>query len=139
MFALAFLALLIEAVMGYPGWMARSVGHPVMWMGRLIGFLDGALNHDSMTNASRKAAGAFSLLIVIGITGGAALVLERGLFRLPFGVVAAALAASALLAQRSLHDHVANVAAALEREGLAAGRKAVSHLVGRDTDELEEA
>jgi adenosylcobinamide-phosphate synthase len=139
MFALAFLALLIEAVMGYPGWMVRSVGHPVMWMGGLIGFLDGALNHDSMTNASRKAAGVFSLLIVIGVAGGAALVLERGLLRLPFGVVAAALAASTLLAQRSLHDHVANVAAALEQEGLAAGRKAVSHIVGRDTDKLDEA
>jgi adenosylcobinamide-phosphate synthase len=139
MFALAFLALLIEAVMGYPGWMVRSVGHPVMWMGRLIGYLDGALNHDSITNASRKAAGVFSLLIVIGIAGGAALVLERGLLQLPFGVVAAALAASTLLAQRSLHDHVANVAAALEQEGLAAGRKAVSHIVGRDTEELDEA
>jgi adenosylcobinamide-phosphate synthase len=139
MFALAFLALLIEAVMGYPGWMVRSVGHPVMWMGGLIGFLDGALNHDSMTNASRKAAGVFSLLIVIGIAGGAAFVLERGLLRLPFGVVAAALAASTLLAQRSLHDHVADVAAALEQESLAAGRKAVSHIVGRDTDKLDEA
>jgi adenosylcobinamide-phosphate synthase len=139
MFALAFLALLIEAVMGYPGCMVRSIGHPVMWMGRLIGRLDSALNHDSMTDASRKAVGAFSLLIVIGVTGGAALVLERGLLWLPFGVVVAALAASALLAQRSLHDHVAAVAAALEREGLAAGRKAVSHIVGRDTGVLDEA
>jgi adenosylcobinamide-phosphate synthase len=136
---MVFLALLIEAVMGYPDWLVRSAGHPVMWMGRLIGFLDGALNHDCMTSASRKAAGVASLLIVIGIAGGAALILGLGLFRLPFGIVLAALAASTSLAQRSLHDHVARVAAALEREGLAAGRKAVAHIVGRDTHALDEA
>jgi adenosylcobinamide-phosphate synthase len=138
-FLLVFLALLIEAVMGYPDWLVRSAGHPAMWMGRLIGFLDGVLNHDGMTRASRRAAGVASLLIVISITGGAALVLGLGLFRLPFGIVLAALAASTLLAQRSLHDHVARVAMALEREGVAAGRKAVAHVVGRDTQALDEA
>jgi adenosylcobinamide-phosphate synthase len=139
MFALVCLALLIEAVIAYPGSLVRSVGHPVMWMGRLIAILDGALNHDCMTNASRRAAGVFSLLIAIGIVGGAAFLLELGLLRLPFGVAAAALAASSLLAQRSLHEHVARVAAALEQEDLAAGRKAVSHIVGRDTEALDEA
>jgi adenosylcobinamide-phosphate synthase len=139
MFTLVFLALLIETVMGYPDWLVRSIGHPVMWMGRLIEFLDGALNHDRMTSASRRAAGAAALLIAIGMTGIAAFGLEQGLLRLPLGVVPAALAASTLLAQRSLHDHVACVAAALEREGLAAGRKAVAHIVGRDTQALDEA
>jgi adenosylcobinamide-phosphate synthase len=43
------------------------------------------------------------------------------------------------LAQRSLHDHVARVAAALEQDGLPAGRKAVAHIVGRDTEMLDEA
>jgi adenosylcobinamide-phosphate synthase len=139
MFTLVCLALLIEAVMGYPVWLMRTVGHPVMWMGRLIGILDGALNHDFMSNASRKAAGALSLLIVIGVIGSVASALERGLLGLPLGVAVAALAASSLLAQRSLHEHVAHVAAALEQDGLAAGRKAVSHIVGRDTDALDEA
>jgi adenosylcobinamide-phosphate synthase len=138
-FSLAFLALLIEAVMGYPGWLVRSAGHPVMWMGRLIGFLDGALNHDWMTSASQRAAGVVSLLIVIVIAGGAVLALELGLLRIPFGIVPAALAASTLLAQRSLYDHVARVAAALERDGLAAGRVAVAHIVGRDVQALDEA
>jgi adenosylcobinamide-phosphate synthase len=138
-FPLVFLALLIEAVMGYPDWLVRSAGHPVIWMGRLIGFLDGMLNHDGMMRASRRAAGVASLLIVVGIVGGAALILELGLFRLPFGIALTALAASTLLAQRSLHDHVARVAGALEQEGLATGRKAVAHIVGRDTQALDEA
>ena len=134
-----FLALLIEAVMGYPDWLVRSAGHPVMWIGRLIGLLDITFNHEGMTSASRKAAGVAALLIVTGVTGIASFALQQVLFLIPFGVVLAALAASTLLAQRSLHDHVARVAAALEREGLAAGRKAVSHIVGRDTTALDEA
>jgi adenosylcobinamide-phosphate synthase len=133
------LALLIEAIMGYPDFVVRSIGHPAIWMGRLIAFLDGRLNHDGMANASRRAAGALAIVVVAGVAGGTAFGLELGLFRLPAGAVLVALAASTLLAQRSLHDHVARVAAALETEGLEAGRKAVSHIVGRDTAALDEA
>jgi adenosylcobinamide-phosphate synthase len=58
---------------------------------------------------------------------------------LPFGTVAVAVLASTLLAQRSLHDHVARVACALETEGLDAARAAVDHIVGRDPEALDEA
>jgi adenosylcobinamide-phosphate synthase len=58
---------------------------------------------------------------------------------LPFGILAAGLVASTLVAQRSLHRHVANVAAALEMGGVAAGRQAVAHIVGRDTEKLDGA
>ena len=57
----------------------------------------------------------------------------------PFGILLTAAAASSLLAQRSLGDHVAAVADALESGGLAAGRAAVSRIVGRDPDQLDEA
>ena len=136
---LAFIALLIEALVGYPDWLVQSIGHPVTWMGRLIGLLDHTLNHERMSRASRRAAGIASLLILIGVTGVVASVVQRGLSWLPFGVVFAALPASALLAQRSLYLHVERVATALEQEGLPAGRKAVSHIVGRDAQALDEA
>jgi adenosylcobinamide-phosphate synthase len=136
---LAFVALLIEALMGYPDWLVQSIGHPVKWIGRLISFLDDTLNNERMSRASRRAAGIASLLVVIGVAGGVAYVLERSLFGLPIAVVFTALPASTLLAQRSLYAHVEGVAAALESEGLAAGRKAVSHIVGRDTQALDEA
>jgi adenosylcobinamide-phosphate synthase len=136
---LAFIALLIEALVGYPDWLVQSIGHPVTWMGRLISFLDGTLNHERMSPASRRAAGIGSLFILIGVVACIAYVLERGLFSLPLAAVFAALPASALLAQRSLYAHVERVAVALETKGLAAGRKAVSHIVGRDTQALDEA
>jgi adenosylcobinamide-phosphate synthase len=58
---------------------------------------------------------------------------------LPFGIFIVALAASTLLAQRSLHRHVVAVATALETEDLGAARSAVSHIVGRDTAALDAA
>jgi len=136
---LAFLALLIEAMVGYPDWLVQAIGHPVTWIGRMIGICDATLNHESMTRASRRALGIVSLFIVIAMTAVVAHVLERGLLWLPLGVVFAALVASSLIAQRSLHDHVERVAMALEREGLAAARKAVSRIVGRDPWALDEA
>jgi len=42
-----------------------------------------------------------------------------------------------LVAQRSLFDHVAAVARALHRGGLAGGREAVRHIVGRDPMSLD--
>jgi adenosylcobinamide-phosphate synthase len=122
--ALACLALLIEALVGYPDRLAHAIGHPVTWMGRLIGLLDIASNRESMSAGGRRAAGAVALVIVVVVAAAVAHVLERGLVRHSFGLLLAAILASTLLAQRSLHDHVSRVAAALEAGGLAAGREA---------------
>jgi adenosylcobinamide-phosphate synthase len=135
----ALAALLIEALIGYPDGLTRRVGHPVMWIGALIEVLDRCLNHQAWTARSRRAAGALAVLILILAVALPAVVLERGLSALPFGALAVALVASTFMAQRSLYDHVARVADALDRDGLAAGRTAVAHIVGRDPDRLDAA
>src|ERR1700722_8498921 len=127
--ALTLLALLLEIAIGYPDRLVRMIGHPVTWMGALIGTLDRGLNRDAATPAARRLAGAITVLILVTAVGTISFLLERGLLRLPFGWVVAALLASTLLAQRSLHAHVARVAAALEEAGIEAGRAAVSHIV----------
>jgi len=106
-------------------------------MGGLIGVMDRRLNRESMNPERRRANGIIAILILAGAVGVIAIALERGLLLLPFGLLAVALIASTLMAQRSLHDHVARVAAALERNDLAASREAVSHIVGRDTASLD--
>jgi len=68
-----------------------------------------------------------------------AVVVQRGLEGVPFGLLVLAVVASALPAQRSLWSHVAAVADALERDGVAGGRRAVSQIVGRDPAALDEA
>jgi len=133
--ALALIAMLIELCLGYPQWLVRMIGHPVTWIGGLIAVLDRLLNAEP----ARRAKGIVSLLIVIAIVGSVAFLLQHESFRLPFGLFFTALIASSLIAQRSLYRHVADVALALETEDLAAGRIAVSHIVGRDTESLDEA
>jgi adenosylcobinamide-phosphate synthase len=136
---LTFLALVIEALVGYPDRLVGAIGHPVTWMGRLLARLDGSLNHANATNARRHMAGAAAVLILVGVSATIAYVAQRDLLLLPLGIVWAALIASTLIAQRSLYQHVARVAAALERDGLAAGRAAVAQIVGRDPEALDEA
>ena len=136
---LAFLALLIELMLGYPDWLVRSIGHPVTWMGRLIEALDHKLNHEQDAPARRRAAGAIALVALIAVAGVVGFALQHNLPRLPFGLLVLAVLASTLMAQRSLHAHVAQVAFALERDGLEAGRQAVAQIVGRDPDALDEA
>jgi adenosylcobinamide-phosphate synthase len=138
---LAFLALLIEAIVGYPDWLVQAIGHPVTWIGRAIGMLDDTLNHEGMSRAKRRGWGVVALLMVVAATVVVAQVLERGLFwlGLPLGVLLAAVPASTLIAQRSLYDHVERVANALENNGLVAGRAAVSRIVGRDPQALDES
>jgi adenosylcobinamide-phosphate synthase len=137
--ALTLLALLFELCVGYPDRLVRAIGHPVTWIGRLIGALDRAWNRDSDDDGRRRMFGVAAITVVAVIAAAVGWGLQRALLVLPFGVVPAALVASALIAQRSLHDHVARVAAALETDGLAAGRAAVAHIVGRDVAALDEA
>jgi adenosylcobinamide-phosphate synthase len=138
--ALLALALAIEAAFGYPGRLFQAIGHPVTWIGGLIGILDRSMNREDRSHAERRHAGILALAILLVVTGGAAVLL--GLFCESWGLVGVlplGFAASSLLAQRSLHDHVAEVAMALETEGLQAGRKAVSMIVGRNPETLDEA
>ena len=98
------------------------------------------MNREDRPAPARRRAGVAALVILLAVTGGAALLVE-GLLA-PLGLIGGlllAVLASTLLAQRSLHDHVAAVATALETGGLEAGRRAVSMIVGRDPDRLDEA
>jgi adenosylcobinamide-phosphate synthase len=136
--ALALFAMLIELCIGYPERLVRIIGHPVTWIGALIRGLDRLFNR-GVTPALRRLAGILAVAIALGVVAAITFVVQWQLLRLPFGIVPVAVLASALIAQRSLHRFVANVASALERQDLDAGRKAVSHIVGRDTARLDRA
>jgi adenosylcobinamide-phosphate synthase len=136
---LTALALLAEAAIGYPAFIYRAIGHPVTWMGALLARLERRLNRETDGYARRRLAGVATLLVLLSVTATVALVFERLTAFRWLGVVLQVLAASSLIAQRSLYEHVRAVAYALETEGLAAGRKAVSMIVGRNPDRLDEA
>ncbi len=133
------LALLVEAIVGYPDWLFSRVGHPVVWIGRLVGWTETILNRESWSGAGRKLAGFAAFFVFVGVPTALAMGLERALGMVPLGFLATGICASTLIAQRGLYMHVARVAGALEQGGLAAGREAVSHIVGRDPNALDEA
>jgi adenosylcobinamide-phosphate synthase len=131
--------MMIELCAGYPQALSHAIGHPVTWIGRLIAALDRLLNRDTADAYRRRGAGIVAILLLLGIVGAIAFVVERELLRLPFGLIGGAVVASTLIAQRSLHQHVADVATALEQGGVIAGRAAVAKIVGRDVGALDAA
>jgi adenosylcobinamide-phosphate synthase len=139
MFLLAFAALIVERFLGYPDWLFRRIGHPVTWIGWLISRLDTAWNRDTDSFTTRKRNGVLALALLISVTIVIALVVERSLLSIPAGPALLVLIAASLPAQKSLDTHVDAVATALETGGVAAGRKAVSMIVGRDPEQLDEA
>jgi len=134
-------ALVLEAAAGYPEAWVRAIGHPVMWVGALIGRLDRAWNRDALDPRTRRRRGVVALLVLLAASAGPAGVLQAMLSAvLPpaLSLLLAGIAASALLAQRSLWRFVAAVGRGLRQGGLPAGRIAVAHIVGRNTATLDE-
>ena len=137
--SLALTALLIEAAVGYPPRLYAVIGHPVGWIGWLIAWIERRLNRAGPV--TRRIRGVATLLIVLSLTGitSAALGAGTGLAQFPLDLALAAALASTLLAQRSLHAHVAAVADALDSGNLVAGRNAFAQIVGRDPTTLDTA
>ena len=136
---IAFLSLALEIRLGYPAWLFRAIGHPVTWFGRLISCLDRTLNRAADTDRQRRIWGVVALLVLVLVPAVIAFGLEVVLWKIPLGFIIAAVLASSLLSQKSLAEHVKAVADALNEDGLAAGRTAVSMIVGRDPDNLDTA
>jgi adenosylcobinamide-phosphate synthase len=131
-------ALLIEAGVGYPEWLYRRIGHPVTWIGALIGWLDRELNHEGEDSTARRASGIVALAVILVVSALAAWIVERLLVPHRFGLIALAVVAATLIASRSLYDHVRDVAIALRADGLDGARRAVGRIVGRDPQSLDE-
>lgn len=135
-------ALLMEAAFGYPVALQEAIRHPVIWIGDLIAWLDRTLNTATLPDDRRRINGVLALGAILAAVIVPALIVQIAMIDvLPdlFAILLMGLAASSLFAQRSLWQHVAAVAEGLEKHGLAGGRAAVSRIVGRDPDSLDEA
>jgi adenosylcobinamide-phosphate synthase len=137
--AVLALALLTDAALGYPARLYKAIGHPVVWIGKLIGLLDRMLNRQEWRVPIRRAMGVLAILMAIAAAAIPAWMLSAWLRQFPGGWLVEALLAGSLIAQRSLHDFVAAVGRGLEEDGLAGGRRAVAHIVGRNPQKLDEA
>lgn len=139
--SLVCMASVTDAAIGYPQALVRRIGHPVMWIGALIDRLDRTLNTPDRTPSQRRANGFIATGLIVAVPTATTCLAARLLHRiLPrwLALPVTAIMASAFVAQRSLHDHVMMVAREAETS-LPAARRAVSHIVGRDPEQLDEA
>lgn len=132
-------AMAIDAVLGWPGALFARIGHPVTWLGGLIGALDTRWNRTSDTPVQRRLAGVAVALIVIALAAATGWLVQWFVPPDWRAVVLIGVLAWPLVALRSLHDHVAAVRDPLAAGDMIAARSAVSMIVGRDPNQLEEA
>lgn len=131
-------ALLIDALLGDPQILWRTIQHPVALIGGLIGWLDAKLNREHRSGLDRRLRGAAVALSL----GAAAVAVGNEITVLrnttSWGWAVEAVLIWTLIAQNSLFQHVQAVAHGLEKGGLAGGRWAVGRIVGRDPQSLDE-
>jgi adenosylcobinamide-phosphate synthase len=133
-----FAALALDALAGEMGWLFRVLPHPVVIIGNAVANLERRLNRAELPEGDRRMRGVVTAALVVGgaaLAGAGIAFVARAI---PHGWLLEVFVAATLLAQRSLFDHVAAVAVALDAEGLAGGRQAVARIVGRDPDSLDE-
>ena len=136
LFSGLLLALALDACFGDPKRLWDRVPHPAVLMGRAVARLEARWLDPATPAAVQAQRGRALSLLVIGASVLVAVAVQELCIRLPLGGLLLGLAMSTLLAARGLHDHVAAVAAGLE-QSLEEGRRAVAHIVGRDSTSLD--
>ena len=130
------LALALDSAVDLsPLW--REVPHPVAWVGAAVSWLERHLNRPHRSDGVRRARGIVTVAALVLAAAALGFAIEALLAVLPYGAIVEAAVVAVMLAQRSLFAHVAAVAAALDLQGLAAAREAVSRIVGRDPETLD--
>lgn len=137
MAAMMALALAIDGAIGWPAKVYARIGHPVTWIGALIGAIESVWNRGGRMR--RRWMGALCVIVVIATAAAPALAVQALLPGGAWGLVLGAVLAWPLIAARSLYDHVAAVAGPLSSGDLAGARAAVAMIVGRDPARLDAA
>ena len=135
-----FLGFLLDLIFGDPYWLP----HPIRLIGSLIAALDRKLLGNSEENHKNHKTefyrGIALVILVLLVVVAAAAVLLFGSYRLHpcVGVVVEIIMTYQILAVKCLKVESMKVYDCLKQEHLPEARKAVSMIVGRDTDVLDE-
>jgi adenosylcobinamide-phosphate synthase len=132
-------AMAVDTLVGWPGPLFARIGHPVTWLGSLIGALDARWNRPTDTPAMRRLAGFAAALAVIALAACIGWFMQMAIPSDWRAVVLVGLLAWPFVALRSLYDHVAAVRDPLAAGDFGAARQAVSMIVGRDPTQLDGA
>lgn len=137
--AALLLGFLIEAAVAWPATLFRQIGHPVTWIGHVISFFETRLNKSDRSARLLNILGGMTVFVILA---GAVLLTMLISATLPdgwAGVLAGGILAWPFLAPRSLYDHVVRVAKPLSMGETNEARQAVSMIIGRNPDTLDDA
>jgi adenosylcobinamide-phosphate synthase len=141
---LAF-AILADSIIGDPDVIWRRIPHPVVGLGKMISVMRRWGNKRSYSGLRRRINGLIGIAVLVCIAGvlGAAIMIGGQATLTPLWGSATAglielIAVAILLAGKSLDRHVKDVARPLADGNLEEARRAVSRLVGRNPDSLNE-
>ena len=131
-------ALTIDRLFGWPEWLFRRISHPVIAIGHLISFCDETFNKKDTSSATRRCGGIMTVFIVGGLCFLTSFIIS---FLIPngfIGIILTSLLIWPWVGAKSLSEHVMEVASALANKDINAARSAVSKIVGRNTQKLDE-
>ena len=135
---IAVVAFLLDALIGDP----RSKFHPVVLVGNLIAALEKLLRRESDSPPTKILKGGVLVCVVVTVcflVGWSAEIFSQQLPNLAAQIFLQALLLSFMISPRSLADAGREIYSLLERENLARAREKVGWIVGRDTQNLDEA
>ena len=128
---------ILDFILGDP----EGLWHPVQGIGSVISFLEKSIRKVfPKTRTGERIGGALLVVLTLAVSVSVPgiLLLAAGRISPVLLFLAEVLFTWKMLAVKSLQKESCRVYDALEQEGLPAGRKAVSRIVGRDTERLTE-
>tara|TARA_R100001369_G_scaffold32766_2_gene57741 strand:+ start:1380 stop:2321 length:942 start_codon:yes stop_codon:yes gene_type:complete len=133
------LGFLVEAALSWPAPLYAKIGHPVSWIGHAIRAIETRLNTAEKTPARLRLLGGVGVCMVLTLAVVPAIAVAAVLPDGWVGYAIGGVLAWPFLAPRSLFEHVAAVAKPLAKGDTSAARYAVSMIIGRDPDKLDDA
>ena len=129
-------AFILDAIFGDPEWFP----HPVRFIGKFISFLDKKLYSPKDSAFCAFSKGALLFFSVFFSSGIIVFVLQKFAWKINpiVGFAFDSFVACTCIAPHDLCRQSANVAKELKNKNLSGARKAVSRIVGRDTENLSE-
>ncbi len=138
------LAFLVDSLIGDPRW----IPHPIRCIGEFIAWLEGRARRFCHSPVTEKVSGGVVVAVVVGITCLLTYLFTEtvsSVFRnvsilniISLNDIVIALAGSLTIALRGLRESAGNVITELKRSGLDSARGQLGHIVGRDTEGLNE-
>ena len=129
------MAFLLDVIVGDPGW----IPHPVILIGKAIGFMENLSRRISNNPAILKFMGFVTVFIIVGCSWCLTWFVMRWVFNFNFwaGAVLSIWLISTTIAARGLSRAAMEIYSLLQNNNLDAARRKVGLIVGRDTGNME--